>query len=189
MPTGMQQFLIAWEVWMKVSELNELQKNAVHSAGKKPEVSEKVTVYPGSNSAPQSLRLQYEYELERGREISSSVTRLVVLIPMMIAAVGLIVLGTVTWCTRNISAHVFIILGTAAVIVLLCALAVVCTVHFYILNPAPTQPGEDEWLARMKHDLQRGNNWRGWLVFAATILIYAAGGVILAILILGLIGM
>ena len=172
---------------MKVSELNAAQQADAGAQGQG--TGGKVRPYTGIHDEPDSLRLQYEYELERGREISNSVTRLVTLIPLMMGAAAILVLGAVTWCTRNISARIFIILGAADLIVLLCALAVACTVHFYILNPAPTQPGEEEWLARMKRDLQRGNNWRAWLVFAATILIYGAGGVTLAILILGLIGL
>ena len=43
-------------------------------------------------------------------------------------------------------------------------------------------------MTKMKRDLQRGNNWRAWLVFAATILVYVAAMLTLAILILCLIG-
>lgn len=151
--------------------------------------ADKVMPYPGTGRMPESLRLQYEYELERSREISSSVTRLMTLIPLMMAGVFLLFGVTVMFCTENISEKIFLILCAADVIVLLCALVVTSTVHFYILNPAPAQEGETEWLSRMKRDLQRGNNWRAWLVFTATLLLYAAAGIALAIIILGLIGM
>lgn len=151
--------------------------------------ADKVMPYPGTNQTPESLRLQYEYELERSREISNSVSRLMTLIPWMMAGVFLLFGVTVTFCTENISEKIFLILSAADAIVLLCALVVTSTVHFYILNPAPAQEGETDWLLRMKRDLQRGNNWRAWLVFTATLMIYGAAGVALAIIILGLIGM
>ena len=138
--------------------------------------------------SPEALRLQYNYELERSREISSSINRLTILVPIMIAAVCFLVGVIAPMCTERISMKVYLILGTANMIVLLGALVVACTVHFYILNPAPSQPEEIEWMTRMKRDLQRGNNWRAWLVFAATILIYVSAAVTLGILILCLVG-
>ena len=178
---------------MKVSEINAAVQAAAQEQGRGRMEGDKVTPYPGAKQAPpdspQSLRLQYEYELERSREISNSVSRLMTLIPWMMAGVFLLFGVTVTFCTENISEKIFLILSAADAIVLLCALVVTSTVHFYILNPAPAQEGETDWLLRMKRDLQRGNNWRAWLVFTATLLIYAAAGIALAIIILGLIGM
>lgn len=174
---------------MKVSEINAAVEAARQESGEKGSNPGKVTPYPGVTQTPESLRLQYEYELERSREISNSVSRLLTLIPWMMAGVFLLFGVTVMFCTENISEKIFLILCAADIIVLLCALVVASTVHFYILNPAPPQEGEAEWLLRMKKDLQRGNNWRAWLVFTATLLIYAAAGIALAIIILGLIGM
>ena len=171
---------------MKVSEINAAAEAVKQERGNE---GTRVTPYPGTYETPASIRLQYEYELERSREISSSITRLVTMIPLMMAGVCLLLWVTTTYCTEDIAADYFIILCAADIIVLLCALVVACTVHFYILNPAPTQPEEKEWLTKMNRDLQRGNNWRAWLVFAATILIYAAAGIALAIVILGLIGL
>lgn len=134
------------------------------------------------------LRLQYSYEMERSREISSSINRLTVMVPIMIFAVCFLVSQIAPMCTDNMPMKVFLILGVSDIVVLLGALVVACTVHFYILNPAPTQTEELEWTLKMKRDLQRGNNWRAWLVFAATILIYVSVAVTLAILVLCLVG-
>lgn len=134
------------------------------------------------------LRLQYSYEMERSREISSSINRLTVMVPIMIFAVCFLISEIAPMCTDNMPMKVFLILGVSDIFVLLGALAVACTVHFYILNPAPSQIEELEWTLKMKRDLQRGNNWRAWLVFAATILIYVSVAVTLAILVLCLIG-
>lgn len=140
------------------------------------------------DTPPASLRLQYEYELERSREVSSSINRLTVTIPIMIAAICLIVGLLAPMCTNHMPLRLMLILGVADVIVLLAALVVACTVHFYILNPAPSQPSEKEWLTKMKRDLQRGNNWRAWLVFAATLLIYLSAATTLALLIICILG-
>ncbi len=134
------------------------------------------------------LRLQYSYEMERSREISSSINRLTIMVPIMIFAVCFLIGEIAPMCTENMSMTVFLILGVSDIILLLGALAVACTVHFYILNPAPSQTEELEWTLKMKRDLQRGNNWRAWLVFAATILIYVSVAVTLAILVLCLVG-
>ncbi len=134
------------------------------------------------------LRLQYSYEMERSREISSSINRLTVMVPLMIFAVSFLVGTIAPMCTDNMPMKVFLILGVSDIVVLLGALVVACTVHFYILNPAPSQTEELEWTLKMKRDLQRGNNWRAWLVFAATILIYVSVAVTLAILVLCLVG-
>lgn len=134
------------------------------------------------------LRLQYSYEMERSREISSSINRLTVMVPIMIFAVCFLISQIAPMCTDNMPMKVFLILGVSDIVVLLGALVVACTVHFYILNPAPTQTEELEWTLKMKRDLQRGNNWRAWLVFAATILIYVSVAVTLAILVLCLVG-
>ncbi len=134
------------------------------------------------------LRLQYSYEMERSREISSSINRLTVMVPIMIFAVCFLISQVAPMCTDNMPMKVFLILGVSDIVVLLGALVVACTVHFYILNPAPTQTEELEWMLKMKRDLQRGNNWRAWLVFAATILIYVSVAVTLAILVLCLVG-
>lgn len=106
----------------------------------------------------------------------------------MIAVVCFLVGVIAPMCTARIPMKLYLILGVTDIIVLLGALVVACTVHFYILNPAPSQPEETEWMTRMKRDLQRGNNWRAWLVFAATILIYVSAAVTLGILIICLIG-
>ncbi len=143
---------------------------------------------PAYPPSPEALRLQYNYELERSREISSSINRLTVLIPIMIFAVCFLVGTIAPLCTERIAMDIFLILGVADVVVLLGALVVACTVHFYILNPAPSQTEEFEWMTKMKRDLQRGNNWRAWLVFAATLLIYVSAAITLAILILCLVG-
>lgn len=137
---------------------------------------------------PASLRLQYEYELERSREVSSSINRLTILVPILIAAICLILGLVAPMCTNHMPLHLMIIIGIADIITLLAALTVACTVHFYILNPAPSQPEEKEWLAKMKRDLQRGNNWRAWLVFAATLLIYLSVAATLALLIICILG-
>lgn len=172
---------------MSVTELStaeERRKNmeAVHkTAGK--------TAKPAAPApSPEALRLQYNYELERSREISSSINRLTILVPIMIAVVCFLVGVIAPMCTNRIPMKLYLILGVADIIVLLGALVVACTVHFYILNPAPSQPEETEWMTKMKRDLQRGNNWRAWLVFAATILIYVSAAVTLGILIICLIG-
>lgn len=138
--------------------------------------------------SPEALRLQYNYELERSREISSSINRLTILTPLMIFVVCFLVAAIAPMCTECISMKVYLIMGTTDIIVLLGALVVACTVHFYILNPAPSQPEELEWMTKMKRDLQRGNNWRAWLVFAATILVYLSAALTLGILILCLVG-
>ncbi len=138
--------------------------------------------------SPEALRLQYSYELERSREVSSSVNRLTVMIPIMIFAVCFLVGMIAPMCTADIPMNIFMILGVTDIIVLLGAMVVACTVHFYILNPAPSQTEEYEWMIKMKRDLQRGNNWRAWLVFAATLLIYVSAAITLAILILCLVG-
>ncbi len=145
-------------------------------------------IQPMLPPSPEVLRLQYSYELERSREISSSVNRLTMMIPIMIFVVCFLVGVIAPMCTDRIPMGIYMILGTADVIVLLGGLVVACTVHFYILNPAPSQTEEYEWMIKMKRDLQRGNNWRAWLVFAATVLIYVSAAVTLAILILCLVG-
>ena len=148
----------------------------------------KKTRQPAYPPSPEALRLQYNYELERSREISSSINRLTVLIPIMIFAVCFLIGTIAPLCTEHIAMDIFLILGVSDVVVLLGALVVACTVHFYILNPAPSQTEEFEWMTKMKRDLQRGNNWRAWLVFAATLLIYISAAITLAILILCLVG-
>ncbi len=155
------------------------------AAGEKGKSRNRQTALPPS---PEVLRLQYSYELERSREVSSSVNRLTMVIPVMIFVVCLMLGMIAPMCTNNISMHIFLILGVADIIVLLGGLVVACTVHFYILNPAPPQTEEYEWMIKMKRDLQRGNNWRAWLVFAATLLIYVSAAITLAMLILCLIG-
>lgn len=162
-----------------------VQKNSkLEKADKGRHEADKPTALP----SPEALRLQYSYELERSREISSSINRLTILAPIMIAVICLLVTQLAPMCTEHISMTVYLILGSVDVLVLLGALVVACTVHFYILNPAPSQTEEIEWMTKMKRDLQRGNNWRAWLVFAATILVYVAAMLTLAILILCLIG-
>ena len=174
---------------MSVTELStaeERRKNhAEEPAGKEMSKAKRLAA---PTPSPEALRLQYNYELERSREISSSINRLTLLAPIMIAVVCFLVGMIAPMCTERVSMKVYLILGTTDIIVLLGALVVACTVHFYILNPAPSQPEEMEWMTKMKRDLQRGNNWREWLVFAATILIYVSAAVTLGILILCLVG-
>ena len=173
----------------KINDSEKTAQKAVQEKGKlekagKGHEADKPTALP----SPEALRLQYSYELERSREISSSINRLTILAPIMIAVICLLVTQLAPMCTEHISMTVYLILGSVDVLVLLGALVVACTVHFYILNPAPSQTEEIEWMTKMKRDLQRGNNWRAWLVFAATILVYVAAMLTLAILILCLIG-
>lgn len=163
----------------------EPPKEKEPAAGQREKGRNRQTVLPPS---PEVLRLQYSYELERSREVSSSVNRLTMVIPVMIFVICLMLGMIVPMCTNNISMRIFLILGVADIIVLLGGLVVACTVHFYILNPAPPQTEEYEWMIKMKRDLQRGNNWRAWLVFAATLLIYVSAAITLAMLILCLIG-
>ncbi len=167
---------------MTVAKLNSAE-NRQHNNVSKGDAHQ-----PAFSPSPEALRLQYNYELERSREISSSINRLTVLIPIMIFAVCFLVGTIAPLCTERIAMDIFLILGVADVVVLLGALVVACTVHFYILNPAPSQTEEFEWMTKMKRDLQRGNNWRAWLVFAATLLIYVSAAITLAILILCLVG-
>ena len=124
---------------MSVTELAAVQgavqkKSKMEKEDKGRHEADKPTVPP----SPEALRLQYSYELERSREISSSINRLTILAPIMIAVSCLLVTQLAPMCTEHISMTVYLILGSVDVLVLLGALVVACTVHFYILNPAPS---------------------------------------------------
>lgn len=183
----------AGKTGIQPSDVSTEDHQAAQDSGRKEQKNQKNRRNPQkeqtSSAPPESLRLQYEYELERSREVSSSINRLTVTIPILIAAICLICGLLAPLCTNHMPLHLMLILGVADIIVLLGALVVACTVHFYILNPAPSQPSEKDWLTKMKRDLQRGNNWRAWLVFVATLLIYLSAATTLALLIICILGM